>query len=100
VEAAVEGESVKLQLVSKLALVDYMKAADHSIRSLALATGVHRCTIDRLHGGRQKTLGKAQAKLLEQELGAPDGRLFRMPKPTRDSRRSESRKSDGEALVA
>lgn len=99
VEVGAEAQ-VKLKLVSRQALVDYMKSAGHTIRSLADKSQVHRCTIGRLHSGKQKTLDEDLAKRLEQELGAPDGRLFRAPAVTCDSCGCAGRKSRRKALVA
>jgi plasmid maintenance system antidote protein VapI len=89
-----------LQLTAKELLVGYMKREGASIRGLADALGVHRCTIDRLRRGKQKTVPSEVAVRMEQELNVPAGQLFVQPTVTRDLRRTGSRKSAAMAVAA
>jgi transcriptional regulator with XRE-family HTH domain len=83
----------RLQLVGHEALAAHMKLARQTVRGLASALGVNRCTVDRLRRGAQKTVEADVARRIEKEVGVPAGALFVAPQTTSDQRSEEGRES-------
>lgn len=68
----------EVRLISHLALAQYMKFRDETVRSLADQCGGPklRSTIGHLRSGRRRTCSPELAKRVEKVLQAPPGSLF------------------------
>lgn len=83
-----------LDLIEPAALARSMRAAGHTVRSLASAVDVHRAMIGKLRSGSQVRCRTRVAWAIEKELGVPAGELFSAPEVSRVSCKCARHKSE------
>lgn len=89
-----------LDLIESSALATSMRAAGHTVRSLASKLDVDKAMIGRLRSGRQARCLTRVAWAIEKELRVPAGQLFSVPSPSRVSQESSACETSGEEVPA